>query len=399
MRRRTRTDSSEQPVPSSKGTTFANVLRIFAAILFAVSALADDGLIARWSFDEGQGTNVVDSSGNGCNGVLEGMPLPVWTNGVAGFGLSFDGIQNGLTIGSSQYQVASSQGTTVSNGISAFQDFSVSAFSGFTVSAWVKAAPGVTGETVAKWSTNGLAQGSFMLSLTNGVPRFELRMNGGDSPQRRGERGEAGTYHSVLGASGRTDGQWHFVAGTYDGKQMSVWWDGRLDGACSVTGGIEQVDAPLQIGLLNAVVDEVSIWNRALEAGEVEGMYQRAKAASSQQIVASGHQKVASSQQPVVREENGDRNAGGTTDTTTATGGMLMARGDGSHVWYVNNRTGHNGNHGRDASNPKKEIAAAMSLAGNGDVIEVAAGEYRGQFAGHGHKTITLRPKGTVVLR
>ena len=83
-----------------------------------------------------------------------------------------------------------------------------------------------------------------------------------------------GTYHAVLGGSGRTDGQWHFVAGTYDGNGMGVWWDGRLDGWKSVSGTVEQVDAPLQIGLVNAVVDEVSIFGRGLTAGELEGLWQ-----------------------------------------------------------------------------------------------------------------------------
>jgi hypothetical protein len=50
-----------------------------AAILFSISALAQPpqtNLVARWSFDEGMGTNVTDVSGNRFNGVLEGMPLP-----------------------------------------------------------------------------------------------------------------------------------------------------------------------------------------------------------------------------------------------------------------------------------------------------------------------------------
>lgn len=75
--RRTRTDSSKQPVASNKGTAF----RVFlVVVLFAVSSFAQlqqTNLTARWSFDAGKGTNVVDSSGNGFHGVLEGVPLPV----------------------------------------------------------------------------------------------------------------------------------------------------------------------------------------------------------------------------------------------------------------------------------------------------------------------------------
>ena len=85
------------------------ILIIVAAILLAVSVSAQQtNLIARWSFDEGNGTNVAAVSGSeACqpqagstfNGILEGSPLPVWTNGVSGFGLSFDGVQNQIRIG------------------------------------------------------------------------------------------------------------------------------------------------------------------------------------------------------------------------------------------------------------------------------------------------------------
>jgi len=206
-------------------------------------------------------------AGSTFNGFLEGSPLPVWTNGLSGFGLSFDGVQNQIRIGCRKDAQDAQTGTSSC----VFCDFSRP-----TVSAWVKAAAGITGEIVALWSTNGLAQGSFMLSLTNGVPCFELRVNGanGSSPQRRGEGEEVGTYHAVLGTSGRTDGQWHFVAGSYDGREMRVWWDGKQDGGKSVTGTIESVDAPIQIGLIAAVVDEVSIFGRGLTAGELEGLWQ-----------------------------------------------------------------------------------------------------------------------------
>lgn len=245
--------------------------RMLAAMLLATSALAQTqqtNLVARWSFDEGHGTNIVDSTGNGFNGVLEGEPLPGWTNGVSGFGLLFDGVQNQVTI---------TNATNLTN----------AATNGLTVSAWVKAPMGTTGEIIAKWNTNGAAQGSFMLSLTNGAPCFELRVNGEASPQSNGGREESGVYRSVLGMFGRADGQWHFVAGTYDGQQMGVWWDGRLEGVCAVTGAVESVDAPVQIGRLNAIVDEVMLYSRALTYAELFALYQQIGGVRSQESVVS----------------------------------------------------------------------------------------------------------------
>ena len=58
------------------------------AVVGAVELLSTNSL--HWSFDEGSGTNVFDSSGAGNNGVLAGNPAWV-TNGVLGGALSFAG--------------------------------------------------------------------------------------------------------------------------------------------------------------------------------------------------------------------------------------------------------------------------------------------------------------------
>ncbi len=62
------------------------ICSIFVLGLFPV-ARAD--LVAWWQFDEGVGTVVADSSKNGHDGVINGNP--VWTTGVYGSALAFDG--------------------------------------------------------------------------------------------------------------------------------------------------------------------------------------------------------------------------------------------------------------------------------------------------------------------
>ena len=49
---------------------------------------ADEGLVAEWHFDEGAGSVLADSSGNGNDGAIYGA---TWTEGVSGSALSFDG--------------------------------------------------------------------------------------------------------------------------------------------------------------------------------------------------------------------------------------------------------------------------------------------------------------------
>jgi len=341
-------------------------LLVLCVGLFAVSALAQTqevNLIARWSFDEGAGTNTLDSSGHGFHGILEGEPLPVWTNGLSGWALTFDGEQNQVT-------VTNAPGLTPTNAMS--------------VSAWVKAASGTTGEIIAKWSTNGLSEGSFILSLTNGIPRFDLRLNG--------------KTQSVLGGFGRTDGQWHFVAGTYDGTQMAVYWDMTLAGRSAATGLVEFVDAPVLIGFLKGTVDEVALYNRSISASEVTRLFNADRDGDGVTDYWTANYGRSMAKSSIAADGTTDSSAAGATENT-GTGITSQRTRGGGRIWYVNNRTGHNGNHGRDISAPKKDIGAAVQLSGDGDVIEVAEGEYLGQFLGHGQKTVILRPKGKVVLK
>ena len=56
-----------------------------------VGVADDDGLVAEWHFDEGSGSVLVDSSGNGNDGVINGA---TWVGGVSGSALSFDGVDD-----------------------------------------------------------------------------------------------------------------------------------------------------------------------------------------------------------------------------------------------------------------------------------------------------------------
>ena len=75
------------------------------------------GLVAYWKFDEGSGTSVADSSGNGNTGTL--INGPQWTAGRLGNALFFDGIDDNVTVPDSA---------------------SLDLSSAFTLSAWVNPA-------------------------------------------------------------------------------------------------------------------------------------------------------------------------------------------------------------------------------------------------------------------
>ena len=79
--------------------------------------------MAYWKFDEGSGTSVADSSGNGNTGTLVNGPL--WTAGRVGNALFFDGIDDNVTVPDSTSLDLSSSFTLSAwvNPASTFTDF------------------------------------------------------------------------------------------------------------------------------------------------------------------------------------------------------------------------------------------------------------------------------------
>jgi hypothetical protein len=71
------------------------------------------------------------------------------------------------------------------------------------------------------------------------------------------------------------------VAAVYDGANKFLYVDGRLDASCPATGFITQNSYPACIGenaeapgrIWNGLIDEVSIYNRALTASEIQAIY------------------------------------------------------------------------------------------------------------------------------
>ena len=76
------------------------------------------------------------------------------------------------------------------------------------------------------------------------------------------------------------DLDWHYVVGTYDGQEVELWIDGiKQRGNKNVSGAITPVESSkLVIGRsLDGNVDEVTIWNRALNYDEIQALYQEMK--------------------------------------------------------------------------------------------------------------------------
>ena len=85
-------------------------------------------------------------------------------------------------------------------------------------------------------------------------------------------------------------GVWYHVAMIYDGSSLSGYVNGLLDGTIAASGAVQATDYPLRIGAYAPVtgthakayfagqVDEVSLYNRALSANEIQAIYQAGSA-------------------------------------------------------------------------------------------------------------------------
>jgi hypothetical protein len=88
-----------------------------------------------------------------------------------------------------------------------------------------------------------------------------------------------GTGFSRAQLTGYTDlDSWHHVAGVFDGGTLKIYVDGVLQDTTPYTDSIADENDPLRIGAnsgalnryWNGLIDEVSVWSRALSQEEIE---------------------------------------------------------------------------------------------------------------------------------
>jgi len=207
-------------------------------------------LVAHWRLDESSGDVAQDSTG-GHHGTLHGNPAWQPDGGRIGGALLFDGVDDYIDCGNLGELDTANE---------------------ITVAAWVKVR-----EFDKPWQA----------IVTKGNNFWRI--------QRDAERDcaefaccgpGAGRDHwlrNALGDVNINDGQWHHVAGTFDGLQMCLYVDGRLDKSTPVlvapgTMGITQF--PVTIGenaeakgrTWHGLIDDVRIYSYALTLEEIEAV-------------------------------------------------------------------------------------------------------------------------------
>ncbi|MBM3235834.1 LamG domain-containing protein [Candidatus Poribacteria bacterium] len=201
--------------------------------------VADKSLVLCFSFEEAEGKETKDLSGNDNTGAVNGAK---WTeDGKRGKALYFDGT-------SSYVEVSDSKSLNMTDAI--------------TVEAWIYAEsyPGDYPRIVMKGY--GTA--------------YELDAKNTNSIDWEANVG--GWHECNSGANTIALKRWHHVAGTFDGKAMKAFIDGVEKISCPFSGKLGTTNDVLQIGAytpkgsvhFHGVIDEVAIYNRVLSLAEIK---------------------------------------------------------------------------------------------------------------------------------
>ena len=84
------------------------------------------------------------------------------------------------------------------------------------------------------------------------------------------------SYNELISLNSYNDGLWHHFVGIYDGAYMRIYIDGEEKRIFARTEKIKD-SSSWNIGgatrFFNGQIDEVMLYNRALSANEVKGIY------------------------------------------------------------------------------------------------------------------------------
>jgi hypothetical protein len=234
--------------PLAQGGSTGGILEILDATPASVCMEADayglivpSGLEGYWKFDEGGGTTVSDSSGNGLAGTLQGTGVQFSPDGISGSALQLNGSQGYVSIPSDPRLMPAS----------------------ITIVAWIK--PVFNGQTQYVVSK---ADGYQLFYDSSGTVTFETNSQSGWVPV------SSGTLNQ---------GQWNIVVAVYqlgspNHRELLVDNQGvelsDMMGDSSRNLFYSSTSSPLLIGQqVQGEVDEVRIYDRALNQSEIEQLY------------------------------------------------------------------------------------------------------------------------------
>jgi hypothetical protein len=200
-------------------------------------------LVGYWSFDDLQGTLVRDLSGTGNDGTINGAPLVI--DGPFGKGLQLDGVKDYVDCGGAA---------------------SLDILAKLTLCAWIQttdAGPLAAGQT-ERQNHYISKHNSYQVKHRSNLLIFAIWDSGAP-------------YATRISIDKSFNDEWHHVVGTYDGKVLKTYVNGKLEGEATHAGDIDHINLNVNIGKnpnqndqnFKGGIDEVQIYNRDLTAAQV----------------------------------------------------------------------------------------------------------------------------------
>jgi beta-galactosidase len=228
------------PVAGGSGDVFIDDIRLYRSLPVETEPEPDPvdpgaaNLVASYSFED----NIQDGSGNGLNGTIMGNPF--FIEGIVGKALTFDGVNDNVDCGNNAAFDITEQ---------------------ITLSAWV--------------NPNDAGNGQHNPYVGKGDTAYALKHASGNSIEFFIYDGGWHTANASVDDS--FNGDWHHVAGTYDGLEAKTYVDGILGATNAHVGAIAVQTHNLTMGnnsqesgrFYDGAIDEVKIYNRALSKAEI----------------------------------------------------------------------------------------------------------------------------------
>lgn len=207
-----------------------------------ISLSLTDGLVGFWTFDEGDGGIAHDYSGNGNDGTLYGA---MWVDGISGKALGFGG----------------------NDGVRINDDSSLDGFSKLTILAWAKPhnhEGGNMGYVVGKYEEHYAVHCPYRIWAYEGDWIVEL--------------GDGSDYY-IARSPIVMDEQWYHLVLWWDGTELKLFVNGDETDSAPANTFLYNNNEYLRFGervddgFFNGVIDEVRIYDRALNENEIQELY------------------------------------------------------------------------------------------------------------------------------
>lgn len=206
----------------------------------AVSQSILNGLVAAYSFNEGSGTTVADSSGQNNNGTVTSA---TWAPGRFGTGLTFNGSSSWVAIPDAP---------------------SLNPAAAVTMEAWVNPTD------LTAWRTIVLKE------IPGGLDYALYANDNAPKPAAYFHRTGQSLADGIGGVDPLPLNTWTHVATTYDGTTAWLYVNGTPVASMALAGSLLQSSGVLRIGgnavwgeYFAGMIDEVRVYNRALSAAEI----------------------------------------------------------------------------------------------------------------------------------